>query len=179
MGHRIGIQILSFNKPEYLERTLESLMKVKSPDDKICVIEQSDKPGMQEKCIDVCKKFPDIRVIPLFKNFGQRGATNILYETGFWNDCDFVMLTDHDNIFHDNLDIYCHLLNLHSEIWVTTGYHSPEHDVENKLDMCVIKSTARAGHMVLRKKDFYTIMPSDTKAGEASWFCGLDWWINC
>ena len=178
MGKRIGIQILSYNRPDYLRKTIESLLEMMSDDDKIAVVEQSDQEGMQEKCIAVCQEYPNIHVMPLFKNFGQRGATNLLYESGFWKDCNYVMLTDQDNLFHFPLDIYCKKLDEDPKIWVASGYHSPEHDIEEKHGEWVTKSSARAGHMVLRKTDFDTIMPSDPKAGEAAWFAGLDWWIT-
>ena len=175
---RIGIQILSYNKPHYLKLTLETLISRMSSNDKLCVIEQSDKDNFQEECINICKQFPNIRVIPSFKNLGQRGATNLLYNTRFWDDCDFVMLSDHDNVFHDDLTIYCDILNENSDIWVASGYASPEHDTENKSGKILFKSSCRAGHMVFRKDDFYKLMPADEKAGSASWYAGLDWWCS-
>lgn len=175
---RIGIQVLSYNKPNYLEQTLTSLISKMDDDDILCVVEQSDEPGKQDECIEICKKFPNIRVLPLFKNFGQRGATNILYETGFWKDCEYVMLSDHDNLFHDSFGTYCNILSQNRDYWIATGYHSPEHDVENKFGQWILKSTCRAGHIVMRKSDFYSLMPSDLKAGSASWFAGLDWWCT-
>ncbi len=178
MNYNIGIQILSHNRPEYLRKTIESLLIHKHDNDKICVLEQSTENNYQDECIKICQEFPNIEVIPLFKNMGQRGATNLLYQSGFYNDCDFVMLSDHDNVFKKSLSEYCNILNEYPDCWVATGYHSPEHDVENKIDNFLLKSTCRAGHIVMRKKDFYNIMPSDLKAGKSSWFCGLDWWIT-
>lgn len=174
--YRIGIQILSFNRPKYLEQTLNSLMEVIDPEkDKIAIIEQSDDNDNQDTCIKICQKFNNIQVYPIFKNFGQRGATNYLYSTGFWNDCDYVMLSDHDNLFHANLTEYINLLEQDKDIWIATGYHSPEHDVENKKDNILYKSTCRAGHVVMRSSDFLTLMPLDETAGTASWYAGLDW----
>lgn len=178
MNSRIAIQILSYNKPHYLKQTLTSLVSKMGKDDKLCVVEQSDKDTLQQECIDICKSFANIQVIPLFKNFGQRGATNILYETKFFNDAKYVMLSDHDNIFHEDLTVYCNKLDDDPTVWWATGYHSPEHDVERKKGYWLYKSSARAGHLVMRKTDFLSIMPADTKAGEASWFAGLDWWIS-
>lgn len=175
---RYGIQILSYNKPHYLKLTLESLVPKLSSDDKLCIIEQSDKDNFQNECIEICKSFPNVKVIPSFKNLGQRGATNLLYSTKFWDDCQFVMLSDHDNIFHSDLSVYCDFLKMYPNIWVASGYDSPEHDAENKSGDWVIKSSCRAGHMVFRKDDFYKLMPADEKAGSASWYAGLDWWLT-
>ena len=175
---RYGIQILSYNKPHYLKLTLESLVPKLTSNDKLCVIEQSDKENFQNECIEICKSFPNIKVIPSFKNLGQRGATNLLYQTRFWDDCEFVMLSDHDNVFHSDLSVYGDYLKTNPNIWVVTGYNSPEHDTENKDGDWVIKSSCRAGHMVFRKEDFYKLMPADEKAGSASWYAGLDWWLT-
>jgi len=121
MKSRIAIQILSYNKPNYLEQTLTSLIPKMSKEDKICVIEQSDKKEVQDQCIDICSKFDDIKVIALPKNMGQRGATVVAYESGFFNDSEFVFLSDHDNLFHEDLGIYCDRLNNNPMTWVATG----------------------------------------------------------
>lgn len=171
---RCGIQILSFNRPEYLKTTLESLYKVIDiHQDIVCVIEQSDDLNLRNQCIDICKTFSNLHVFPLFKNFGQRGATNLLFSNQFWDDCQYVMLSDHDNLFHAPIDTYISILDSYSDIWISTGYNSPEHDIERKRDDLILKSTCRAGHIVMRKSDFYDLMPSDEKAGQSSWFCGL------
>jgi FkbM family methyltransferase len=120
----------------------------------------------------------------MFKNVGQRGATNIIYSTGFFDNCKYVMISDHDNIFHESLDVYCDKLDTDKTIWCTIGYCSLEHDIERKDWVWLIKSTARAGHLVFRAKDFLSMMPIDINynAGtNCSWFAGLDWnltWWN-
>jgi|GEM_PF-5266440 len=173
MNYRIGIQILSFNKPQYLLQTLESLMRVKNDKDKIIVFEQSDSPEKRDEGLNICKQFNDIQVIISDKNLGQRGATNKIIDSGFYDDCEYVMLTDHDNIFHESLDIYVNKLKNDQSIWVATGYNSPEHDIENKDGEWLLKTTARAGHMVLRQPDFMSLTPLDEQAGVAqgcAWF---------
>ena len=183
MNFRIGIQIISFNRPDYLEKTLLSLYKVISEDDKVCVIEQSSEQN-KEKCLSVCRKFKNIFIIDSPVNLGQRGATNKVYESGFFNDTKYVMLSDHDNIFHVSLDKYCEILDKYNDVWVATGYNSPEHDIENKDGEIIFKSSARAGHMVMRTIDFMTLCPIDLEFGttkpnyNCAWFCGLDWWIT-
>jgi len=187
LKNRLAIQILSYNKPHYLKQTLESLIPRMDKRDKLCVIEQSDKKEVQEECLDICGQFSDIRVISLSKNLGQRGATNITFESGFFEDSEFIMLSDHDNLFHEDLSVYCDRLNDSPMCWIATGYHSPEHDVENKDGSWVLKSTARAGHMVLRQKDFLSLCPLDINFGNVghatndygcAWFCGLDWLLT-
>lgn len=175
MSKRCAIQILSYNRPKYLKQTLDSLMSVISNDDVICVVEQSDKDNKQERCLNICKQYSNLHVIPLFKNFGQRGATNIVYESGFFNDFKYVMLSDHDNIFHEDIGVYFDILDSDPNIWVSTGYVSPEHDIENKNGFWLLKSTCRAGHMVMRNSDFMSVMPLDVNVGECAWFAGLDW----
>lgn len=121
MQYRFGIQIISYNRPQYLKQTLESLMTViDKSQDKIAVIEQSDSNN-QIKCIEICQQFENISVYPIFTNLGQRGATNFLASSGFWNDCDYIMLSDHDNIFHDNIEVYSDYLKNNSDIWITSG----------------------------------------------------------
>ena len=184
MQHRIGIQILSFGKPEYLKKTLDSIYEHKSDNDKVCVVEQTEDEDLKNKCLDICKPFKSIHIINLKKNLGQRGATNIVYESGFFNDTKYIMISDHDNIFHDKLEIYCNILDKYQDCWVSTGYNSPEHDIENKIDNLLLKSTARAGHMVLRTEDFLKLCPMDLEFGvtkpnyNCAWFCGLDWHIT-
>jgi len=184
MEYRIGIQVLSFGKPEYLRKTLDSIYEHKSENDKVCVVEQTEDETLKNLCLDICKNYKSIHIINLQKNLGQRGATNIVYNSGFFNNTKYVMLSDHDNIFHAKLDIYCDILDKYSDCWVSTGYHSPEHDVENKIDSLLLKSTARAGHMVLRTEDFLKLCPMDLEFGvtkpnyNCAWFAGLDWYIT-
>lgn len=181
MGYRIGIQILSYNKPKYLVQVLESLMQTKSDTDKIMVFEQSDDPKIREEGLNICRKFDDVQCIVSTENLGQRGATNKVIQSGFFDDCGYVMLSDHDNIFHEKLDIYIDKLDQSPEIWISTGYNSPEHDIEDKDGQWVLKTTARAGHMTLRQTDFMSMTPIDEKAGldnGCAWFCGLDWWLS-
>lgn len=174
-NYRFAIQIISFNRPEYLDKTLESLMKVvDSNRDKIAVIEQSDTIEIQKTCIKICQKYKNVQVYPLFKNLGQRGATNYLYHLKYFDDAQFIMLSDHDNIFHDDLSEYENCLNIYPECWITTGYHSPEHDIENKKDKWLCKTTCRAGHIVMRTEDFKSVMPVDPNYGDCAWFAGLN-----
>lgn len=175
MSYRYGIQILSYNRPSYLKQTLESLTKYLK-NDKIIVIEQSDNPELKEEAINLIKNnFSNIRILQPFKNLGQRGATNLTYSMNFWDDCDYVFLSDHDNIFHEDIEIYANLLKSNGNIFIASGLNTPEHDIENKLnDNWLLKSTARAGHMVLRKDQFYNLCPINEKAGSSSWFCGLN-----
>lgn len=176
MSYRFGIQIISYNRPEYLDQTLQSLMNVVDLDnDKIAIIEQSDDIKIQKECISICQKYNNINVYPLYKNLGQRGATNYLFNQEFFNDCDYIMLSDHDNIFHDNLNVYKDILDNNEDCWIASGLNSPEHDIENKKDNLILKSTCRAGHIVMRAKDFLSLMPLDPKAGSSAWYCGLDW----
>lgn len=183
MTYRIGIQLISFNKPKYLKQTLDSLMIVMGKHDKLCVLEQSDSK-FKEECLNICKEYSDIHVIDIPENRGQRGATNVVYESSFFDDCDYVMITDHDNHFHEPLTTYCEKLDSDNSVWVATGYNSPEHDFERKDGEWLRKSSARAGHMVLRQKDFLKLCPIDEKFGTSepdygcAWFCGLDWWIT-
>src|SRR6056297_2471357 len=126
---RIGMQIISFNRPNYLDETLSSLSKVTNKDDKIMVVEQSDNPDIQNHCIKICQKYT-VQVLPLFKNFGQRKDANMVFETGFFDDCQYVMISDHDNYFYEDLTSYCKKLDEEEDIWVVTGYCSMEHDIE-------------------------------------------------
>lgn len=121
MIHRIGIQILSFNKPKYLKQTLDSLITKIGTTDKILVFEQSTDEKLKSECIDICKTYSDLHLIISKENLGQRGATNKVIESGFYNDCQYVMLSDHDNLFHEKLDIYVDKLNDSPNIWITTG----------------------------------------------------------
>jgi len=181
MGYRIGIQILSFNKPKYLVQTLDSLMRMKGPNDKILVFEQSTEDEIRKEGLAICKEYDDVQVILSDRNLGQRGATNRVIESGFFNDCEYVMVTDHDNIFHEKLDIYVNKLTSNPSVWVATGYNSPEHDIERKDGEWLLKTTARAGHMVLRQKDFMSMVPIDEQAGldnGCAWFAGFDWWLT-
>lgn len=177
---RIAIQVISYNRPEYLEQTLSSLKKVIGINDKICVIEQSDDPIFKKNCVDICNSH-NIILIDNPTNSGQRGATNIVYYSGFFNNSQYVMLSDHDNIFHEPLDIYVEKLDQDKTIWCASGYCSLEHDIERKDWEWLIKSTARAGHLVFRTKDFIQMMPIDVdyNAGtNCSWFAGLDWYLT-
>ena len=62
--------------------------------------------------------------------------------------------------------------------------NSPEHDFERKDGEWIRKSSARAGHMVFRAKNFLSMCPIDEDYGsktpdlKCSWFCGLDWWLT-
>lgn len=182
--YRLGIQLLSYNKPKYLKQTLDSLIKVIVDRDKLCIVEQSDNLELKNECIDICKTYKNLHVIDLDKNRGQRGATNVVFKSGFFDDCEYVMITDHDNIFHTPLTIYCDKLKKSPDVWIATGYLSPEHDFERKDGHWIRKSTARAGHMVLRQKDFIKMCPINENFGTTdpdygcAWFAGLDWWLT-
>ena len=174
--YRFGIQLLSFNRPNYLRSTLASLItKIDTSLDKLCVIEQSDDSKLQQECLKICSEFENIHAIPLFKNMGQRGATNFLYSLKFWDDCEYVMLSDQDNLFHMPISIYSDYLNANPDIWITSGYNSPEHDIEDKVGEWVLKSSCRAGHMCMRYNDFKSLMPLDENHGSCAWYAGLDW----
>ena len=88
----IAIQILSYNKPKYLKRTLDSLIKVIGKNDKICVLEQSTDSKLKMEAIEVCKQFNDMCIISIDENLGQRGGSNKVWESGFYDDCDYVIL---------------------------------------------------------------------------------------
>lgn len=181
MKHRIAIQILSFNRPEYLSQTLSSLYSNISKDDKVCVLEQTEDLNLKQQCLNICKLYSNIHVISLDKNLGQRGATNVIFNSGFFNDSKYIMLSDHDNIFHVGLTKYCDILDTFPDVWISSGLNSPEHDIENKIDDIIFKSSARAGHMVLRSQDFLSMMPCDLEVGKdlnCSWFAGLDWFLS-
>jgi hypothetical protein len=181
MYTRIAIQILSFNRPEYLKQTLASLQAQMSPLDKICVLEQSTEKASKKAALEICEQYPNVRVISLYDNMGQRGGTNMVFNAGFFNGSDYVMISDQDNLFHAPLSLYCEKLYSDPSIWIATGYMSPEHDVERKDWEWIIKSTARAGHMVFRTKDFLAMMPIDvnyTAGTSCAWFAGLDWYLS-
>jgi len=177
--YRIGIQILSFNRPEYLRNTLKSIIAHKSKDDKICVLEQSDDRNLQDKSIAVCSEFDDIQVIALPQNLGQRGGTNAVFKSGFFNDCKYVMLSDQDNEFFEDFTLLCDKLHSCLTAHIATFYNSPEHDIIDKdEDGWLWKNTARAGHMVLRATDFLKFCPFDLDLGSADYRAGLDWSIT-
>lgn len=184
MLFRIAIQVISYNRPAYLEQTLASLHLNMDKNDKICVLEQSDDKKLQEESISICKRYPNIHLITIYKNLGQRAATNVVYNIGFFDNCEYIMLSDQDVFYNDKLDVYCDKLEKDPSIFVATGCHSPEHDIEKKSGEWLLKSTLRATHMVFRSNDFYKMMPIDINydAGtKCSWFAGLDWnltWWN-
>ena len=65
MHYRIAIQVLSFHRPKYLRRTLESLYERKGPRDKVLVVEQSAPSGAQKECLEICRRFSALQVKPL------------------------------------------------------------------------------------------------------------------
>lgn len=193
--YTIGIQILSYNRPEHVFKTVDSLIERNKEDVgwryEVTVLEQSDQEGMQEqiKIGFVSDKYRScgmpFRLVTSSQNLGQRGGTNFLYMNNAFEKCDFWMNTDHDNIFHEPLSIYCDILNKYPDCYIATGYHSPEHDtkriiVDDIFGTILIKSTARFGHHVMRVGDIRKMLPADEKCscGGAAWFCGMDWWIS-
>ena len=182
---RVAIQILSYNKPEYLKRTLDSLLKVMDLDDKICVVEQSDDKDSKQKAVDICKGYNDITLLDLDKNLGQRGATNKVWESGFFDNCKFIMFSDQDNEYHEPLTILCDKLE-EEGVKISTFYNSPEHDIIKKDGSWIYRNTARAGNMMLTKEHMFEMLPidenlySETKTDKdyCAWFAGLDWWVQ-
>ena len=183
---RVAIQILSYNKPYYLKRTLDSLMEVIEHNDKICVLEQSNKSDLKEQAIDVCKEYDNITIISIDENLGQRGATNKVWESGFFDNCQYIMFSDHDNEYHEPLTILCDKLDEENNVTIATFYNSPEHDITHKDGNWLYKQTARAGNMMMRRDELIQMLPidvdlySETKTDEdyCAWFAGLDWWVQ-
>jgi hypothetical protein len=182
----IAIQILSYNKPKYLKRTLDSLIKVIGKNDKICVLEQSTDSKLKMEAIEVCKQFNDMCIISIDENLGQRGGSNKVWESGFYDDCDYVMFSDHDNEFYEPLSILCDKLDVDLNITVATFYNSPEHDVTSKDGKWIYRETCRAGHIIMRAKDVLPMFPFDvdmysetkTNSDMCTWFAGLDWYVT-
>ena len=66
--HTRNISVMSSNKPYYLKRTLDSLMEVIEHNDKICVLEQSNKSDLISLlCVNNCSvvTLPTPRPIPV------------------------------------------------------------------------------------------------------------------
>lgn len=194
----IGIQILSYNKHDLLVKTVDSLIDRAHEDlsyrYEINILEQSDNIEEKKKILKIFlsedSKYRRCGVtLKLWnspKNLGQRGGSNFLYKNGCWDGVDFIMFTDHDNIFHEPLSVYVEIINKYQDCYVATGYHSPEHDVkriviDDFLGTIMVKSTARFGHHFMRKEDvFENVLPMDESCscGGASWYCGADWWVS-
>ena len=158
---RVAIQLLSYNKPYYLKRTLDSLMEVIEPNDKICVLEQSDKSDLKEQAIEVCKEYDNITIISIDENLGQRGGTNKIWESGFFDNCQYIMFSDHDNEYHEPLSILCDKLDEEDNVTIATFYNSPEHDITHKDGNWLYRQTARAGNMMLRRDELFKMLPID------------------
>lgn len=177
---KLIVQILSFNRPSYLKSTLSSLVNIREDTD-ICVLEQSESKFKSE-CLSIAKSF-SVRVESIEKNLGQRGAINFLFNKRIYDDYQYIMLSDHDNIFHRPLDDYIKILETMPEIFIVTGYNSPEHDIQDVVNYegenILLKESARAGHLTFRQGDFLSLLPCDEDEGESCWwFMRFDWWLT-
>lgn len=182
---KIGVQILSYNKPELLMDTLCSLnIQPDSEDYKIVVWDQSDKSI--QTALEVATKGPSIATWCFSpENIGQRGASNAIYSAGYFDDCDYILFSDHDNRFEEPLGMLTNILDKYPDCIIATGYMSPEHEPKGWFNDPILgnicqKNTARFGCMMLRREHYEALMPMDEQAscGGAAWFCGADWWLT-
>ncbi len=188
----ITVYVTSYNKPEYLYKTLDSIIEKKRFDKeyeyKICVFEQSPDRIVQDNIYRTIKdkyknEIAEIYCSPF--NLGLRGAINKAYGLGWFDNADYIMITDQDNLFHTPLSLYAKVLNKYKSCIVATGYLSKEHEVhdviyDNEFGNIIIKSTARGGMMFYRAQDLVKLLPMNLDVmhgweGNSSWNIGLDW----
>ncbi len=188
--YKIITLLTSYNRPEYLRETLESLIGLGKSNtiNHIYIVENSN-PEKKKETHEVINQFmSDIHKIHDSKfNLGQRGALLQMLEDIDIDDYDFIQFTDQDNIFHEPLNTYCEILNEYKEIWFVTGYMSKEHTeigwrISSWGNLCE-KRTLRAGHMFMRVKDLKSLFPirldgQYNKPHNSSWHAGLDWELS-
>jgi glycosyltransferase involved in cell wall biosynthesis/GT2 family glycosyltransferase len=182
--------ITSFNRIDYLKQTLESLYIQKIQDKeynyKICIFEQSDK-DKQKEIVSILENnykhvYDELYVSDI--NFGQRAALNRAFELKWFDNADYIMLTDQDNVFYKPLSMYAKILNKYPQYIIATGYLSKEHSndgiiFDKEYGTLIEKTVCRAGHMFYRKNDLEKMIPLPLEKFERfqnpSWRIGLDW----
>jgi len=190
---KISVIIPSFNRPKYLVDMLASIEKQyrinESPDYEydIHVVEQS-KPELQAEIATAIANYVGKLNITLHSsmvNYGQRGMLLKLFEMKAFENSDYIMMSDQDNIYHKPLSTYCKVLDSFPDCFCSTGYLSKEHVlndviVTSEFGTLLRKSGAREGHMTFRAKDVLDMMPiaMDSQFGNSNngaWFGCLGW----
>lgn len=192
----IGVLLTSFNRHDYLVDTLLSLVKQEEKEYSyqynIHIIEQSsysEQQGILEsiKGIQRLYKNAKITVHSLDNNIGQRGAMQYAFTKNLFGDSDYILCTDHDNIFKQPLSKLSDVLDKHKECFISTGYFSREHPtndiIRTEEGTIALKSTCRAGCMMFRKKQLYAMFPINldsqyTQPWNSSWNIGFDWEVT-
>ena len=141
--HRVGIVCFSYNRADYLEKTIDSLIKTMDKRDKLFLLEQSSDPEEKKKSLEIIKKAGekiDVVIYDMPYNLGCRLGTNRVWETGFFDDCEYYMNIDHDMIIKEPLTTGIEKLDSSPYIWMVTYHNSPEHDVMNVDGDWILKS---------------------------------------
>jgi glycosyltransferase involved in cell wall biosynthesis len=188
--NKIITLITSFNRPEYLKRTLETLVDIREEtiSNDIYLVENSDQAN-KATALDIISAIEnmDILLYDSETNLGQRGSLLQMLEDINLDDYEYIQFTDQDNIFHEKLSTYCEILGKHKGIWFVTGYMSKEHQelgwISTKWGNLCEKRSLRAGHMFMRIKDLKKLLPIrlDSQYGQphnSSWHAGLDWELS-
>lgn len=189
---KITVLITSLNRPEYVTGTVASLIKCHMIDPlaeyDIHILDQNSNAETKEvlRDIDYGEYMPGLTVTVHYLpfNYGQRGALNKAHDLGILTG-DYILLTDHDNVFTKPLSQFCSILDKYDDCYIATGYLSREHQmnnvvIDNELGSLIIKSSCRAGHMTFRKNDLLKLLPLHLNSQfglphNASWNIGLDW----
>lgn len=181
---RVGVVCFSYNRSEYLEKTLDSLVKTMDKRDKLFLLEQSSDVEEKKKCLELTYKAAekiDIQIMDMPYNLGCRLGTNRVWETGFFDDCEYYMNIDHDMVIREPLTTGVEKLDSSPYIWMVSYHNSPEHDVKNVDGNWVLKDHTRGCHMMLRIKDFLDMMPiwmhHNGGHDNLNWHGGLDWYL--
>jgi glycosyltransferase involved in cell wall biosynthesis len=94
----------TYNRPEFLKQTLESLMPMGTfPSDKFYIYDDASEPAIHKMLYEFEEKFddPNLKIIVRPQHLGIHfNCTRSLYEAMEENNSDFVFNIDSDTIFH-------------------------------------------------------------------------------
>ena len=184
----IKIVIPAYNRPDYLRKTVDSLLQQSYSDCDFVydfyVFEQSDDAKLQQQSVGYLVD-NGINFAVSHKNLGLRGAFMKMYETGVFSSADYVMVTDQDNLFHQPISKLTSVLDDYTDCFVSTGYLSLEHPIDSvikseKHGTIIRKSLVRGGMTVMRGDDFRGLMPIKLdrmwgNPANSSWQIGFEW----
>jgi GT2 family glycosyltransferase len=156
MNPLITIQILNWNRAEDTQRAIASAIEQTYNNFEIIVIDN----GSTDNSIELTKRnFPDIKIIPLDKNYGCPGGRNlgIKHCNG-----DYIFYLDNDGVLHKNAveNAYNTIKKTH-ECGVLTGIVYDFNSISEIDANCSIKSRASyevnlfQGGICMHKKEIY------------------------
>lgn len=166
--------VVSWNRPEFLRRTLDSLFEQLGRSDTDVFVADN---GSGPETIDVITSERRLRGYQLLgKNLGINGALEAVIPHDLPEQYRFLLVSDADMLYRQPIRQATELLDALAEVGGVSFQHSPEHPAEGSLFFAgtkwLTKRSERGCALVLRAADFQALRPLPVENLK-----DFDWWV--